>query len=269
MKPDHRAQNEYSDEWLTALDSIASGNKAPSPHDDELLQVAERLYTELAPLRDRAQAASMHHLRQQYAPSPVHSMEAHSPRLVRKPNHRFPHSSLLLAPLLLLVIALSIVQVGGLMPLWSGVTNAWHTSTSLDQLQGISVASLPRPHKGIEPLPLLPATLPGDTQASTYGVITDTANPNLLITFVADYHIAGQDVLLYEQPSDIPFSTSSAKTVAIGGLEGHLFQDDSGTSALQWYDHGMACQLTSKLPVARLVELASGFQPLKSWELIL
>lgn len=132
-----------------------------------------------------------------------------------------------------------------------------------------SVASLPRPHKGVEPLPLLPATLPGDTQASTYGVITDTANPNLLITFVADYHIAGQDVLLYEQPSDIPFSTSSAKTVAIGGLEGHLFQDDSGTSALQWYAHGMACQLTSKLPVARLVELASGFQPLKSWELIL
>jgi hypothetical protein len=267
MKPDHRAQNEYSDEWLAALDSIASGDKAPFPHDDELLQVAERLYTELAPLRDKGNAASMHHLRQQY--TPANSMQARSPRSVRKPIHRFPHSSLLIATLLLLVITLSIVHVGGLTPLWSGVTNAWHNSTSFDQLQGISVASLPRPHKGIEPLPLLPASLPGDTQASTYGVITDTANPNLLITFVADYRIAGQDVLLYEQPSAIPFSTSSGKTVAIGGLEGRLFQDERGTNALQWYDHGMACQLTSKLPVARLVDLATGFQPLKSWELIL
>lgn len=145
----------------------------------------------------------------------------------------------------------------------------WHTSTSFDQLQGLSVASLPRPHAGIAPMPLLPAALPGDTQGSTYGVITDTANPNLLITFVADYHIAGQDVLLYEQPSDLPFSTSSTKTVAIGSLKGHIFQDDSGTSALQWYEHGMACQLTSTLEVSRLVELASKFQPLKSWELIL
>jgi hypothetical protein len=47
-----------------------------------------------------------------------------------------------------------------------------------------------------------------------------------------------------------------------------LFQDESGNNALQWYQHGMECQITSQMPVARLVALASTFQPLKSWELL-
>ena len=261
MKRDH---DEYSDEWLDRLDAIASGGKAAATDDDELLSIAARLYTELAPLREMGKPATT---RSQQTPW-HHAVYA---RAKRKPTYHFSRSSVLIATLLLLVITLSIVNRGGLATLWGNATNLWHTSTSLDQLQGLSVASLPRPHAGIEPLPLLPATLPEDTQASTYGVITDTGNPNLLITFVADYHIAGQDVLLYEQPSDIPFSSSTTQTVHIGNgnIEGHIFQDDTGTSALQWYEHGMACQLTSTLAIPRLVALASKFQPLKSWELIL
>ena len=153
--------------------------------------------------------------------------------------------------------------------MWGRAAQVWHASTSLDQVKGLSVASLSRPHAGLKPLPLLPAVLPADTQASAYGVITDQSDPNLLTTFVADYHIGGQDVLLYEQPSDLPFSSSAAKMVHIGTIEGQLFQDDAGNNALQWYQHGMVCQITSKLPVKRLVALASGFQPIKNWDLIL
>ncbi len=253
--------DDFSDEWLDRLDAIASGGKAAATDDDELLSIAARLYTELAPLREMRKLAAM---RSQHTPS----QRAMHARTIRKPAYHFSRSFVLIAALLVLIITLSITNRGGLTTLWGSATNLWHNSTSLDQLQGLSVASLPRPHAGIEPLPLLPATLPGDTQASTYGVITDTGNPNLLITFVADYHIAGQDVLLYEQPSDIPFSTSTMKIVHIGNIEGHIFQDDTGTSALQWYEHGMACQLTSTLAIPRLVALASKFQPLKSWELI-
>jgi hypothetical protein len=100
-------------------------------------------------------------------------------------------------------------------------------------------------------------------------VITDASNPNVLVTFVADYHVRGQDVLLYEQPSAVAFPAVNARTVQIGAIEGQLFQDDTGTSALQWYQHGIICQITSKLPVERLVTLASTFQQIKSWDLIL
>ena len=153
--------------------------------------------------------------------------------------------------------------------MWEGATQLWHSSTSLDQIQGVSVASLSRPHAGLRPLPLLPTVLPADTQASNYGVITASSDPNVLTTFVADYHIAGQDVLLYEQPTDeVPLS-SIAKRVQIGSMEGQLFQDDVGDNALQWYQQGMMCQLTSKLMPQRLLTLASTFQPMKNWDVIL
>jgi hypothetical protein len=56
--------------------------------------------------------------------------------------------------------------------------------------------------------------------------------------------------------------------VQIGDNEGQLFQDEQGNHALQWYQNGMLCQITSKLPVARLIMLASVFEPIKSWDLI-
>jgi hypothetical protein len=164
---------------------------------------------------------------------------------------------------------LLLVGNGAFVAVRGSIAQIWHTSTSLDQLQGISVDSLERPHNGIKPLPLLPTTLPADIQGASYGVITDASNPNVLVTFVADYHVRGQDVLLYEQPSAVAFPAVNARTVQIGAIEGQLFQDDTGTSALQWYQHGIICQITSKLPVERLVTLASTFQQIKSWDLIL
>ena len=37
--------------------------------------------------------------------------------------------------------------------------------------------------------------------------------------------------------------------------------DDAGNHALQWYQHGMMCQITSKLPARNLLLLASTFAP--------
>ncbi len=45
--------------------------------------------------------------------------------------------------------------------------------------------------------------------------------------------------------------------------------DDAGNHALQWYQHGMMCQITSKLPAQNLLLLASTFAPIKSWDLLL
>lgn len=55
----------------------------------------------------------------------------------------------------------------------------------------------------------------------------------------------------------------------INGISGQLFQGEAGDNALQWYQHGMLCQVTSKVPVYRLVALAGGFEPIKSWDLLL
>lgn len=255
--------DEYTEAWLGRLDSIIAGEDVPSASDDELLHLAGNLVKALEPFQEMRRAAG---IGDQRLPSHLRVMHA---KVTRKSVKRLSLSSLLVATLLLLVLAVGIVSTGGLTTLWAGATQVWHASTSLDQINGISVASLSRPHAGLKPLPLLPAVLPSDTQGSSYGVITDASNPNLLITFVADYRIAGQDVFLYEQPSGVPFTSSTAKTVRIGALEGQWFQDDTGTNALQWYQHGMVCQVTSKLPVERLVELASIVQPIKNWDLLL
>jgi len=260
MKKDH---DRYTDAWPDRLDAVVAGENVPSTSDDELLQLATRLVIALAPLQEIRRGAERHgqslpsHLRVKYAGA------AH------KRVHRLSRLILLVATLLLFVPVIGIVSTGGLAAIGGRAAQVWHASTSLDQIKGLSVASLSRPHAGLKPLPLLPAALPGDTQASTYGVITNQADPDVLITFVADYRIGGQDVLLYEQPSYGPFTSSVAKTVRVGTLEGQLFQDDAGNNALQWYQHGMVCQITSKLPVERLVALASIFQPIKSWDLIL
>ena len=260
MKDDH---DRYTDAWLDKLDAIVAGDDVPLADDDQLLPVAKRLATALAPLRTMDSGAER---RRQHLL--IHLHVKHS-NITRKSIRRLFRPSLLIAALLLFVLVIGMMSTGGLTAAWDSAAHVWQASTSLDQIKGVSVASLSRPHAGLKPLPLLPAVLPGDTQASSYGVITDTSNPNVLTTFVADYHIAGQDVLLYEQPSYGPFSSSAAKIVRIGSIEGQLFQDDAGTNALQWYQHGMVCQITSKLPVERLVKLASVFQPIKSWDLIL
>lgn len=255
--------DQYADAWLEKLDAIVAGDNVPSANDDELLHLATRLVTALAPLQEMHRAAEV---RSQRLPL---NLRADYARVIQKPRHLFSRSFLLVAALLLGVFLIVMMNIAGLTAIWGSAAKIWHASTSLDQVKGLTIAGLSRPHPGLMPLPLLPAVLPGDTHAAAYGVITDQADPDLLITFVADYHIGGQDVWLYEQPSDLPFSSSAAKTVRIGDIEGQLFQDDAGNYALQWSQHGMVCQIISKLSVERLLALAITFQPIKSWDLIL
>lgn len=250
------------DTWQEKLDKIIAGEKVQLTHDDEFLDVAKRLRKALAPLQHMDKAALQ---RRQQLLSRLHARHQTYPSA-----YPFSRSLLLIIAVLALALIIGSMNIAGLGKTWEHATQLWHVSTSLDQIQGVSVASLSRPHTGLRPLPLLPAVLPSDTQASNYGVLTAASDPNVLTIFVADYHIAGQDVLLYEQPSDeIPFS-SVAQKVQIGSIEGQLFQDDAGNNALQWYQHGMMCQLTrSKLVTQRLLVLASTFQPMKNWDVLL
>lgn len=252
-----------TDSWLERLDEIIAGENVPSATDDELHQLAMQLVTALGPLREIRASAE---IKQQRIPSNLLVRHA---RISQK-RLSFPtRFCLFITILLLFVFVLTLISSGGLTAIQNNVVKVWHTSTSLDQINGISVASLSRPHAGLKPLPLLPTLLPGGTQATAFGVITDESHPNILKTFVADYRIDGKDVLLYEQPSYGPFLSSIAKVVRIGTIPGQLFQDDTGNNALQWYQHGMLCQVTSKLSVDRLVARAGVFQPIKSWDLLL
>ncbi len=247
----NRNHDRYGKDWLD------------NPAEDEyLLHVATRLASALAPLRETARTAA------------TNGQNARSHPLLRQSwieRQTRRHSSpvrLLVAAMLLLVCLTGIVSPIGAMTLWHGAHQALQASTSLDQINGIPIASLSPPHAGLKPLPLLPTILPANMQASTYGVLTDAPDPNIMTTFVADYHINGQDVQLFEQSSDVAFLSTSAQTVQIGTRQGQLFQDNAGNHALQWYQNNMLCQLTSKLPASLLIQLASVFQPIKSWDLI-
>ena len=251
------------DEWLDHLDAMIAGDALPSEEDEELLHVATRLASALAPLRAMTQRDASSHPCQQAYMQPER-------RWGRRPAGLAPSRAWLLAvaTLVLLVCITGLMSVIGAATLWKGATQALYTSTSLDQLNGISIAKLSHPRAGLKPLPLLPAVLPAETQATTYGVLTDASDPNVMTTFVADYHINGRDVQLYEQPADVKFLSTSAQTVQIGTRQGQVFQDGTGNHALQWYQNAMMCQLTSKLSVAQLIQLASVFQPIKNWDLI-
>lgn len=252
-----------NDSWLERLDEIVAGENVPLATDDELHKLAMQLVTALKSLREiRASVV----IKQQRIPSNLLARHARISQQRLSFHTRF---WLLIAVLLLFVFILTMISSGGIMAIQNNAVKVWHTSTSLNQIDGISVASLSRPHAGLKPLPLLPVLLPDNTQATAFGVITDESHPNILKVFVADYRIDGKDVLLYEQPSYGPFLSSIAKAVRIGTISGQLFQDDAGENALQWYQHGMLCQVTSKLPVGRLLALASVFQPIKNWDLLL
>ena len=59
MKHEKHNHDEYSDEWLEKLDAIVAGEDIPSAGDDELLHVAARLATALAPLKEMDRAAEI------------------------------------------------------------------------------------------------------------------------------------------------------------------------------------------------------------------
>jgi hypothetical protein len=254
--------NRNAAEWLDNLEAFIEGETPPPADDAELAHVATRLASALAPLREMAQT---HQKASQRFPAQAHARYS---KQLEKPRRRLTRSPLLIAALLLLTLVTGGISTGGFMGVLGNARQVWQASTSLDQINGISIDSLSPPHPGLKPLPLLPAALPAGTQAPSYGVLTDASNPDVLTTFVANYRIAGQDVLLYEQPTDVPLTSTIAQTVQIGDKAGQLFQDEKGNHALQWYQNGMMCQITSKLPVARLIMLASVFEPIKSWDLI-
>jgi hypothetical protein len=247
------------DDWLDNLDAVLAGKAAP-PNDEELLHVATRLASALSPLRAIARDDPRHAPRQLPA---AHHRQFRQPTALFSPRARRP-----VAMLVALACIIGLVSVIGSTTLWQGVEQTFHASTSLEQIDGVSLASLAPPHAGLKPLPLLPAALPVHTQASLYGVLTDASNPDIMTTFVADYHINGEDVLLYEQPSDVPFLSTTAQNVRIGTRQGQLFEDSAGNHALQWYQDAMLCQITSKLAVTQLLQLARSFQPIKSWDLL-
>jgi hypothetical protein len=255
-------RDRYDGDWLDSLDSLIAGDALPPEEDEDLLHVATRLASALAPLRETAGTTATHryHANQQTPFGQIWRK--------RQARQHLSPAKLLVSALLLLLCLVGGISVKGGAPLWQDTHEALQHLTSLDQINGISIASLSPPHAGLKPLPLLPAVLPANTQTSTYGVLTDASNPNRMTTFVADYHINGQDVQLFEQPSDVIFLSTTAQIVQIGAQQGQLFQDSTGDHALQWYQNNMLCQLTSKLPIALLVQLASAFRPIGSWDLI-
>jgi hypothetical protein len=255
MKPE---RDQPTQAWLDELDAIVAGHDSPAARNDELLQLAQRLASGLKPLHGMDGEAEQRRQRL------LRRLRARPTRPARRRVYR-SRPALLAAALLIVILISSVFGAGRL---WGAAGQVWNAATSLNQLQGISVAALSRPHAGLHPLPLLPTALPAETQSAAYGVITDDHDRNLLKVFVADYRVAGQDISLYEQPSSFLFIAPSAQTVAIGGLEGQVFEDNTGTHALQWYQDDMECQLTSKLPVEQLVALARLFQPITNWDLI-
>lgn len=240
-------------DWLDALDAIVAGREHAAADENELLQLAEQLNERLTPLRKVDLAAEQ---QRQRLLGRLRATQA---------KQRAPARSALLVALLLMAILAS--GTLGADALWGATSHMWNAATSLQQVQGVSITHLARPRPGLHPLPLLPAVLPRDTDGAAYGVITDAHDQNVLRVFVADYQIAERDVSLYEQPSSFSLTSSAGHRVSIGALEGQVFQDEAGNHAVQWYQDGMECQLTSTLPVDRLVALASVFQRINNWEL--
>lgn len=256
-----REEEQPTQAWLDQVDAIVAGQDSSAANEDELLQLAQRLTIGLAPLRTMNQPAEQRRLRL------LGRLRARQTHATRK-RHASVRSALVMALLLMVVLASETLGAGTLARVWGAASQAWSAATSLQQVQGVSIAQLERLHPGLHPLPLLPTVLPEDTQGTAYGVVTDEHDPNLLKGFVADWRIAGQHVSLYEQPSSFPLTSSAAQTVSIGTLDGQVFADAAGNHALQWYQDGMECQLTSMLPVERLVALASHFQPIKDWDIV-
>jgi hypothetical protein len=248
--------------WLDHLDRLLAGQEHPAVSEDELLLLAQQLHTAMTPLRTLHQAEE--HQRQHLL-GRLHSR--HALEVQTRP-------AALTRRVLLVALVLLVVLTGGALgtrawgSLWSAAGQTWNAATSLQQVQGVSLTQLERAYPGLHPLPLLPTTLPGDTENAVYGVLTDARDVELLKGFVADYRIAGQEVALFEQPSSVPLTSAAAQPVLIGTLHGQVFQDATGDHALQWYQDRMECQLTSRLSVERLVALARLFQPITTWDVL-
>lgn len=257
---------DFDDAWLERLDAVIAGEHVPQEQQDERLHLAKQLSDTLSPLttlstKDEEAYRRMRAKLHEQLPEAQDRMQRFKP--VRQ------HLCLLTVLALLCLLSLGIVELRSL-----GGIAVSRNAGALGQAQRPDPSQLARPHAGIHPLPLLPAVQPRGTQTVLYGVVTDPHDPNLLLQFVMDYRIQGHDLLLTEQPSPLPFTSSShskkVRNVRIGNnLVGQVFQDDQGNTALQWYQNQMVCQFVSTLPDVRMIEIASAFRPLTSWNSLL
>lgn len=252
--------------WFEKLDAIVTGREVPTSADDDLLHIAAKLVNALSPLKhldavdvQPASRVQGNFQRQHHTPTPARS---------RKRSWR----QTLLAGAAVLLILFGIVSACPMNTQVEAATrdvgqSIWQAATSFEEIDASSLALLAVKKSGV--YPLLPATVPAETQAVAFGIIMDDTNPPALRAFTADYRIAGQDVSLYEQAADLLVPSSAAQNVTIGTYEGHVFQDNAGNRILQWYQDGMTCQMASTLPTYELLALARQFHPIARWELIL
>ncbi len=131
------------DNWLDNLDVIIAGDASLPEEDKDLLHVATRLASALAPLRAMAHRVASDYQRKHPYMRAEHRWVRRLTRIV------LSRAWLLVASLALLVCITSISSVIGTATLWNRAVQALHTSTSLDQINGISIASLARPHAGL------------------------------------------------------------------------------------------------------------------------
>ncbi len=260
-----RRRKNYDDAWFAKLDAIVTGRETPTPEDDDLLHVAAKLADALAPLNnsDRLEVRDSHGIN-------VNPQRQHHTIAVARSR-----KSLLLRVLLTTAAVLFVLfGIVGACPVNTQVVAAtrsvgqqiWQDATSFEQIDASSIALLAAKKSGIRPL--LPTTVPAETQSVEFGIITDDTNPQVFRAFTADYRITGQDVSIYEQATNLVVPSSAAQNVSVNTYEGHLFQDNAGNSILQWYQDGMTCQMASTLPAHELLTLARQFHPITRWELI-
>ena len=254
-----KRRREKDEAWFAKLDAIATGKETPTSDDDDVLHVAARLADALAPLN----TLDTEDMQDVYRP------RTHVSRTSRVPIRGRKRS---LVRIMLTTAAVLFVLLGlvGACPANTQIANAgqhaWEAATSFEQINVSSLALLAVKKLGVRPL--LPATVPASTQSIEFGIITDENNPQAFRAFVADYRIAGQDVSLYEQATNLVVPSSAAQNVSVNTYEGHVFQDTAGNSILQWYQDGMTCQMASTLSVHELLALARQFHPITQWELI-
>ncbi len=260
-----RRRDKYDEAWFEKLDAIVTGREVPTPEDDDLLQVAAKLANALSPL-NQSNTSDVQNAYSTQANSPVQHYTI-APARSRK-------RSLLQTLLTVAAVLFVLFGIVGTCPTNTQVVVAtrdvgqhfWQAATSFEQIDVSSLALLIVKKVGVRPL--LPATVPAETQSVEFGIIMDDTNPPTFRAFTSDYRITGQDVSIYEQATNLVVPSSAAQIVSVGTYEGHLFQDDAGNRILQWYQDGMTCQIASMLPAHELLALARQFHPITRWELI-
>jgi uncharacterized membrane protein YgdD (TMEM256/DUF423 family) len=290
---EHDDRDSLDETWFDKLDAIITGAEVPTPDDDELLRLSAKLSDALSPLsrgvglpRPRDPVPLLR-AGQAHAPtgSAIRTFGSHSVDALRRagqahaPTERVgrtlrPKWHLVRNLVTIAAVLFVLFGVGGACTASSQVSaetlNAgrqiWQAATSFQQIDASSAALLSLKNERVRPL--LPVELPSGTQSVEFGIIADMTDPHIFTAFVADYHIAEQDISVYERAVDLELPSSQAQVVHIGSFKGQLFQDNSGNSVLQWYQDGITCQMASTLPAGELIVLAKHFQPIANWQLI-